>query len=134
MRFDHSQTPLLRRSKLKLINWIFFSFFSLIIVNYWPNRLPVPEMELLFIELKSSNFLILLLLNGSLPMIKGSNIPWSFFVIKPVFGSIFTKLIPEGILKVMRLKFILAFSIKFLKIGTATAEPVGLYPKLFFFF
>ena len=65
-------------------------------------------MELLFIVLKSSNFLILLLLNGSLPTIKGSNIPVSFFVIKPVFGSIFTKLSPEGILKVIRLEFILA--------------------------
>ena len=54
-------------------------------------------MVSLFIEPKSSS-LLMLLLKGSVPMIKASNIPSFDLVCKPVLGSIFTKLIPEGIL------------------------------------
>ena len=43
----------------------------------------MPDIELLFIELKLSNFLILSILYGSVPRINGSNIPSLLFEIIP---------------------------------------------------
>ena len=47
----------------------------------------------------------------------------------PLFGSILTKLIPEGILNGFLFLLILILLLNFLNIGTATLEPVCLYPS-----
>ena len=49
----------------------------------------------------------------------------------PVLLFIVTKLKPDGTLKGILLSLVLDFFIKFLKIGTATDEPVCLYPRFF---
>ena len=87
-------------------------------------------MELL---LKFSNPSIILMFceYGSEPSIKGSTMLSSFVDTLPLLGSILTKLIPEGILNGFLFLLIFTFSAKFLNIGTATLEPVCLYPRDF---
>ncbi len=68
---------------------------------------------------------------GSEPRTKGSLILPSSFDIIPLLGSILTKLIPEGILNGFLFLLIFIFLAKFLNIGTATLEPVCLYPRDF---
>ena len=68
---------------------------------------------------------------GSEPRTKGSLILPSSFDIIPLFGSILTKLIPDGILNGFLFLLIFIFWANFLNIGTATLEPVCLYPRDF---
>ena len=95
---------------------------------YYCNRPPVPEMESL---LKFSNPSIILVSSeyGSEPRIKGSTILPGFVDTLPLLESILTKLIPAGILNGFLFLFIFIFSANFLNIGTATLEPVCLYPR-----
>ena len=64
--------------------------------------------------------------NGSVPTMYGSKILFLAFEANPVLGSILTKLIPEGTLNGTLFLLIFNFAAKFLKIGTATDEPVCL--------
>ena len=77
------------------------------------------------------SIIVILPENGSEPIIKGSTILLFLFETIPLFGSILTKLIPDGTLNGFLFLLIFIFSAKFLKIGTATLEPVCLYPNDF---
>ena len=71
-----------------------YLLFSFYFIN---NKLPVPLKVSLRTEPKLSSTMTSLL-NGSVPLMNGSIIPFVLSVCKPVWGSILTKLIPEGTL------------------------------------
>ena len=87
-------------------------------------------MELLIIP-KESKMLISSFVYGSDPSINASIILSELLEGSPVLLSIVTKLNPDGTLKGVLFSLVLAFFIKSLNIGTATDEPVCLYPRLF---
>ena len=83
-------------------------------------------MESLLIVPRESKIFKSCLLNGSVPIKYGSRMLSSWLDGRPVFGLIFTKLMPEGIRNGTLFILIFASFTKDLKIGVATEEPVCL--------